>query len=121
MLSLGGMRSVLFILISIAWHLIILLSPVCFFITLLLLFQLVIIILATLVDVERIFNQGRLLFSHICSWLSVQLTCALMCLGVWSKLGYITDSDVKVVVLTFPEINEEDNKNKLDINWDRIN
>ena len=80
-----------------------------------------IIILATPVDVERIFSQGRLLLSHICSWLSVQSTCALMCLGVWSKLGYITDSDVKVVVLTLPEINEEDKENELDINWDRIN
>ena len=44
-----------------------------------------------------------------------------MCLGVWSKLGYITDSDVKAVVLTLPEIDEEDDKMELDINWDRIN
>ena len=119
--SLGGMRSVPFILVSIAWHLIILLSPVCFFITLLLLFQLIIIILATSVDVEHVFSQGRLLLSHIRSRLSVQSTRALMCLEVWSKLGYVTDSDVKVVVLTLPEINESDDKNELDINWDRIN
>ena len=115
------MRSVPFILVSIAWHLIILLSPVCFFITLLLLFQLIIIILATLVDVEHIFSRGRLLLSHICSRLSVQSTRALMCLEVWSKLGYVTDSDVKAVVLTLPEINESDDENELDINWDRIN
>ena len=35
--------------------------------------------------------------------------------------AHSTDSDVKVVVLTLPEINEEDNENELDINWDRIN
>ena len=121
MLSLGGMRSVPFILVSIAWHLIILLSLVCFFISLLLFFQLINIILATSVDVERVFSQGRLLLSHIRSRLSVQSTRALMCLGVWSKLGYITDSDVKAVVLTLPEIDEEDDEMELDINWDRIN
>ena len=80
-----------------------------------------IIILATSVDVERVFSQGRLLLSHIRSRLSVQSTRALMCLGVWSKLGYITDSDVKAVVLTLPEIDDEDDEMELDINWDRIN
>ena len=91
------------------------------FITLLLLFQLIITVLATSVDVEHVFSQGRLLLSHIQSHLSVQLTHAFLCLGVWSKLSYITNSDVKAVVLTLPKINEEDDKKELDINWDRIN
>ena len=80
------------------------------------------IILATSVDVERVFSQGRLLLSHIRSRLSVQSTRALMCLGVWSKLGFVTDSDVKAAVLTLPELNEDDiDENELEINWDRIN
>jgi hypothetical protein len=118
---LGGMRSGLFILASIAWHWITLLSLVRVFISLLLFIQLITIILATSVDVERVFSQGRLLLSHIRSRLSVQSTRALMCLGVWSKLGFITDSDVKAVVLTLPELNEDDDENELDISWDRIN
>jgi hypothetical protein len=44
-----------------------------------------------------------------------------MCLGVWSKLGFITDSDVKAVILTLSELNGDDDENELDINWDRIN
>ena len=55
------------------------------------------------------------------SRLSMQSTHALMCLGVWSKLGFVTDSDVKVVVFTLVELNEDDGENKLDINWDSIN
>lgn len=41
-----------------------------------------------------------------------------MCLGVWSKLGFVTDSDVKAAVVGLPELNEEDVE--LDIDWDRI-
>ena len=51
----------------------------------------------------------------------MQSTHALMCLGVWSKLGFVTDADVKVAVLTLPELNEDDDENELDINWDSIN
>ena len=79
------------------------------------------IIIATSVDVERVFSQGRLLLSHIRSRLSVQSTRALMCLGVWSKLGFVTDSDVKAAVVVLPELNEDDDENKLDINWDKTN
>ena len=66
------------------------------------------------------FSQGRLLLSHIRSRLSVQSTRALMCLGVWSKLGFVTDSDVKAAVVVLPELNEEDDEIELDIHWDRI-
>jgi len=44
---------------------------------------------ATSVDVERTFSQGRLVLSHLRSRLSVQSTQALLCLGVWSKMGYV--------------------------------
>jgi len=41
-----------------------------------------------------------------------------MCLGVWSQLGFITDSDVRAAVAGLPELTEEDDE--LDIDWDRI-
>jgi hypothetical protein len=44
-----------------------------------------------------------------------------MCLGVWSKLGFVTDSDVKAAVVVLPELNEDDEEDELDINWDKIN
>ena len=69
-------------------------------------------------DVERVFSQGRLLLSHIRSRLSVQSTRALMCLGVWSKLGFITDSDIKAAVVVLPELTGDEEE--LGINWDRI-
>ena len=34
----------------------------------------------TSINVEQVFSQGHLLLSHICSHLSIQLTCALLCL-----------------------------------------
>ena len=54
---------------------------------------------ATSVDVERTFSQGRLLLSHVRSRLSVQSTCALLCVGVWSLLGYVKDNDVKAAAV----------------------
>ena len=75
--------------------------------------------LATSVDVERVFSQGRLLLSHIRSHLSVQSTRALMCLGVWSLLGFVTDADVKAIV-TLPELHADEDENELDYHWDRI-
>lgn len=70
-------------------------------------------------DVERVFSQGRLLLSHIRSRLSVQSTRALMCLGVWSLLGYVRDSDVKAVVV-LPEFQADEEEGELNVGWDRI-
>jgi hypothetical protein len=44
-------------------------------------------VLATTVDVERVFSMGRLLLPYVRSRLNVQSTHALMCLGSWSLLG----------------------------------
>jgi len=54
---------------------------------------------ATSVDVERTFSQGRLLLSHVRSRLSVQSTRALLCVGIWSLLGYVKDNDVKAAAV----------------------
>ena len=53
------------------------------------------------------FSQGRILLSHIRNRLSVQSTRAAMCLGVWSCLGYVKDSDIKAVV-TLPAVHEQE-------------
>ena len=65
------------------------------------------------------FSQGRLLLSHIRSCLSVQSTWALMCLGAWSLLGFVKDSDVKAVVV-LPELRADEDEDELEIHWDRI-
>jgi hypothetical protein len=62
-----------------------------------------------------VFSQGRLLLSH----LFVQSTCALMCLGVWSLLGFVKDSDVKAVVI-LPELRADEDEGELEVNWDKI-
>ena len=71
------------------------------------------------VDVERVFSQGRLLLSHIRSRLSVQSTRALMCLGIWSLLSFVKDSDVKAVVI-LPELHADEDEGELEIDWDKI-
>ena len=41
-----------------------------------------------------------------------------MCSGVWSKLGFVTDTDVKAMVIGLPELHGDEDE--LDINWDII-
>ncbi|KAI0312858.1 hypothetical protein OF83DRAFT_1041254, partial [Amylostereum chailletii] len=59
--------------------------------------------LATSVAVECVFSRGRLLLSHVHSQLSAQSTHALLCLGTWSRLGFVHDDDTKVVA-RLPEL-----------------
>ncbi|KIJ96458.1 hypothetical protein K443DRAFT_107256, partial [Laccaria amethystina LaAM-08-1] len=70
----------------------------------------------TSINVECTFSQGRLVLSHVHNCLSIQSTRALMCLGVWSLMGYVHDNDVKAAAV-LPEIDEEDD---LLIDWDMI-
>ena len=42
-----------------------------------------------------------------------------MCLGVWSILGYVKDSDVKAVVV-LPELQADEQEEELEIGWDRV-
>ena len=55
--------------------------------------------LATSVDIEQVFSKGHLILSHIWNHLSVESTRALMCLGYWSRLGYVEDSDIHVAAI----------------------
>jgi len=74
---------------------------------------------ATSVDVEQVFSQGRIVLSHLRSRLSVQSTQALMCLRVWSRLGYVRDIDIRAVVILskLPANTKEAN---LAAGWDAI-
>jgi len=73
---------------------------------------------ATSVDVKHVFSKGRILLSHLRNRLSVQSTQALMCLGAWSLMGYVQDSDVKAVTM-LPDL-EDDEEEPLEENWDVI-
>ena len=74
-------------------------------------------LIATSVAVERMFSQGRLVLSHVQSHLSVQSTRALLCVGVWSVLGYVKDSDLKAAAL-LPEVNGKEDE--LTEDWDSL-
>ena len=41
------------------------------------------------------FSKGRLVISHVRNCLSAQSTRALLCLGYWSKLGFVSLEDLK--------------------------
>ena len=73
---------------------------------------------ATSADVECMFSKGRILLSHLRNCLSVQSTRALMCLGAWSLMGYVRDSDVKAVTMLSDL--EDDEEEPLEENWDVI-
>ncbi|KAL1724993.1 hypothetical protein EV714DRAFT_169060, partial [Schizophyllum commune] len=46
---------------------------------------------------ERLFSKGRLILMHVCSWLSVQTTRALLCLNSWYKHDLVKMDDVLAV------------------------
>jgi hypothetical protein len=71
------------------------------------------------VDVEHVFSQGRIVLSHLRSRLSVQSTRALMCLGVWSWLGYVKDIDIRAVVI-LPEASTDTKAAEIAVGWDAI-
>ena len=42
-----------------------------------------------------------------------------MCLGTWSLLGYVNDSDVKAAVV-LPELRAGEEEDQLQMDWDKI-
>jgi len=71
----------------------------------------------TAVDVERVFSRGCLVLPHVHNHLAVQSTCTLLCVGTWSLLGLVKDSDIKMSVGKDDIVGEEDDLPK---NWDVI-
>ena len=67
-------------------------------------------------DVERVFSKGRLILSHTRNGLSVGSMRALMCLGCWSRLGYVKDSDIHAAAV-LPEVTEKDGDDGKDEVW----
>ena len=65
------------------------------------------------------FSKGRILLSHVRNRLSVQSTRALMCLGAWSLMGYVRDSDLKAVTL-LADLKEGEQEEPLADDWDSI-
>jgi len=74
-------------------------------------------LLATSTDVEHVFSKGQLVLLHIHNWLSVASTHALMCLGAWSKLGFMHDVDIRAAAILPDIIGEEE---ELELGWDYI-
>ena len=68
------------------------------------------------------FSHGQLQLSHVRNHLSVQTTCALLCLGEWSCLRLVKDADLnKVAVL--PDVEEDgdlDGDIEMEDGWDAI-
>lgn len=74
---------------------------------------------ATSVYVERVFSKGRILLSHLRNRLSVQSTRALLCVGTWSRMGFVSDRDVRASVI-LPEVEEEESDKDVEEGWDKI-
>jgi hypothetical protein len=53
----------------------------------------------TSINVEHVFSQGYLLLSHVWSCLSVHSMCVLLCLGKWSTLDLIKDSNLRACIV----------------------
>jgi hypothetical protein len=92
----GGTRSVRRIHASLAWPSTTLQFQVCSSQTQICL-HINNFLLATSVDVERLFSRGQLILSHTRSHLSIASTRALLCLGSWSLMGLVKDEDVEAV------------------------
>jgi hypothetical protein len=75
------------------------------------------VLIATSVDVERLFSRGRLLLSHVRSRLSAQSTRALLCLGFWSQLNLVKPEDVNKVTM-LPDVEGEEQE--MAHGWDSI-
>ncbi len=70
-------------------------------------------------DIERIFSRGRLILPHVRNSLSSQSIRALLCLGEWSLLDLIDDTDIEGDIKGLSELEGEDEV-VLEDGWDRI-
>ena len=79
--------------------------------------RMLIYLIATSVDVERVFSRGRLVLSHIRNRLSAESTRALLCVGEWSRKGLIDDMDLIAVTSATYNKDEDD---AVDNGWNAI-
>jgi len=66
---------------------------------------------------QRISQPSILILSHIRNCLTVASTRALMCLGAWTKLNLVQNSDIKAAAVLPDIIGDED---ELALGWDHI-
>ena len=74
---------------------------------------------ATSVNVERVFSLGRLLLSHTRSRMAAQTTRALLCLGAWSKAGYVKSTDLRKTAQLL-EVDGDASDFEMEEGWDAI-
>ena len=72
--------------------------------------------LASSVAVEHVFSKGQLLMSYIRNHLLAQSTCTLLCLGAWSKAGFVKSTDLSAVVTTL--LDAKNNESWSDDDWE---
>ena len=77
-------------------------------------YLILLITVATSVDVERTFSRGRLLLSHVRSRLNVQSIRALLCLGAWSLMGLVKDKDV-LDVTRMPDLKAQEEDSEVEV------
>lgn len=78
-------------------------------------------LVATSVDVERIFSKGRILLSHLCNGLEPSTVCSLLCLGEWIEAGIVTDKDLVAAVNGLDDLIDADSwDDPTELGWDRI-
>ena len=73
--------------------------------------------LATSINIKQVFSKGWILLSHLHSKLSVQSTCALMCVGERSSMGFIKDHNIRAATALL-KVNSEEKE--LEDDWDTI-
>lgn len=73
---------------------------------------------ATSVDVERLFSRGRLLLTHVRTRMSSETTCALLCIGHWSRLKFVRADDLQKVA-GLPDLKPGE-EGELEMGWDSI-
>ncbi|KAF5309387.1 hypothetical protein D9619_012291 [Psilocybe cf. subviscida] len=72
----------------------------------------------TSVNVERVFSQGRILLSHLRNRLSSATIRASMCVGEWSRMGFVRTQDITATAVL--EDVEEGEDEYLELDWDKI-
>ena len=70
--------------------------------------------------VERVFSRGRLVLPHVRNRLSAQSTRALLCLGDWSLLGLVKNSDVELVAKMADVDGDSEEDVEMEDGWDFI-
>ena len=73
---------------------------------------------ATSVDVERVFSKGRLLLSHVRSRMNANTTRAVLCVGAWSRAGYVKAVDLRKAAQSADL--DDGSKLKLAPGWDKV-